>query len=220
MPNFAVSGLTKRQFLNRNLLSIRETLELVDARLADAYGAGRVNTSPLDVWVITYCEAGITSSGHVNPSFQHSEGEIGLYPLPSNVKFWNGPDAPAHNIESPVEVNAFHYYLYLGHLKNKMVKTLNGMQLYRDLFRLEAVADRPRLNARLLAAVVHGYFFEGNYDDDRVPLDHLLAGFRAEQRLEDIMAPTKYKHAGTSIISNRRRNIDSALADFEEDATA
>ena len=220
MPNFVTSNLSKREFLNRNRQLIEETLGSVDARLAASHGAGRVSTTLLDVWVITYCEAGITSSGNVDPSFHHSEGEIGLYPLPSNVQFWNGSDAPAHDVQQPTDVNVFHYYLYLGQLKNKVVKTLDGMKLYRDLFRLEGVADLQQLNAKLLAAVVHGYFFEGNYDDDRVPLDHLLAGFKAGHRLEDIMAPTTYKHAGTSIVSNRRRNIDAALADFETDLVA
>lgn len=216
MPAFQL-GLSKRAFLQQNKAAIEAVLDTVDARLETAYGGDRVATSLLDVWVITYCEAGIDGSGKVDPTFVHSEGEIGLYPLPSNIKWWNGPDAPAHNVQSPVEVNAFHYFLYLGHLKNRKVKTLGGMQLYRDLFRLDASGDSSVPNAKMLAAVVHGYFFDGNYSDHQVPLAHLIEGFSSGMLLEDIMRPTTYKHAGSSIILNRRRNIDAAIQDFGTD---
>jgi hypothetical protein len=43
----------------------------------------------------------------------------------------------------------------------------------------------------------------------------LIDCFQSGMLLEDIMAPTKYTHAGSSIIVNRRKNIDAALADFE-----
>lgn len=45
--------------------------------------------------VLLYCESGLKRSGHVDPDHRHSEGERGLLPLPENVRFWNGSDAPA-----------------------------------------------------------------------------------------------------------------------------
>ncbi|WP_407529274.1 hypothetical protein [Methylobacterium oryzisoli] len=209
--------VSKREFLRLNRPAIVTMLDEVNTRLTAAYGAARTPVRLLDVWVITYCEAGMTPAGKVDPSFKHSEGEIGLYPLPSNITSWNGPDAPRHDVQSAVEINAFHYYLYLGHLKNKVVKQQDGMDLYRDLFGDHGGGASPITDANLLAGVVHGYFFGGNYDDGRVPLKSLLAGFQAGLPLEKILEKTGYKHAGSAILSNRRKNIEAALHDHDED---
>jgi hypothetical protein len=45
-----------------------------------------------------------------------------------------------------------------------------------------------------------------------VPFDALLDGFRQGTALSDLLSGTKYKHAGTSIIEGRERNVKAALA--------
>lgn len=204
-------NLDKFEFLRRNDAEIGDVLEQVFARLLDRYGADAVAVRAEDVWVITNCEAGLTASGKVNPQFVHSAGEVGLYPLPSNIKDWNGDDAPPFNQQTSLETNVFHYYLYLGHLKNKPVKTVGGLKLYRDLFRRPGAGDAQDGNAKILAGVVHGYFFSGTYRDRKIPLQHLLDGYANNVSLAEMMRTTKYIHAGTTIISNRERNINTAL---------
>lgn len=156
------------------------------------------------------CEGGITH-GTIDPNFRHSLGEIGVFPLPANIRDWNGADAPAWNRPMPIETNIYQYLLYLGHLKNKDVKHVGALVLYRDLFRGHDDAAGHTINAKLLAGVVHGYFYSGNYTDRNVPLQYLIDGYKNDVSLAELMRPTKYVHAGTTIISNREANINEAL---------
>ena len=215
MANLIYRDLTKFQFLRRNQTEIGHYLNLVAGILRAKYGTLARPVSTEDVWVITNCEAGITPAGKVDPDFVHSLGEVGFYPLPNNIKDWNGPDAPVWNESMPIEKNVYHYMLYIGHLKNKVVKTLEGRELYRDLFRGRQGDMAPETNAKVLAGVVHGYFFAGNYCDEKVPLQHLLAGYDNNTSLAEMMRTTKFVHAGTPIISNRERNIKHALDELD-----
>jgi N-acetylmuramoyl-L-alanine amidase len=208
-------NLDKFEFLRRNDAAIGTLLDRVGELLIERYGTDAVPVTREDVWVITNCEGGITSSGKINPRFVHSEGEVGLYPLPSNIQFWNGKNAPPFNRETPIETNAFHYYLYLGHLKNRSLKTVGTHRLYRDLFRSTARGNAAVRNAKILAGVVHGYFFSGAYRDRKVPLQHLLDGYARDVNIGDLMRATTFKHGQTNIVANRARNIDAALTDLK-----
>jgi hypothetical protein len=203
-------NLDKFQFLIRNEEEIDRYLVNIAGRLVERYGADISRVTIDDVWVITNCEAG-TTRGKVNPSFVHSSGEVGLYPLPENIAYWNGHDAPAWNKKTSLEDNMYHFFLYMGHIKNRVVKTVNGMKLYRDLFRRDRGAGASEFNAKVLAGVVHGYFDSGKYRDGRIPLRHLIDGHKNDRSLADMMGETKYKYAGTSIIANREANIRNAL---------
>jgi len=211
MADLVHRDLDKFAFLQRNDAEIEAILDRVAGLLIERYGAEAVPVTREDVWVITNCEAGITASGKVNPRFVHSEGEVGLYPLPSNIAFWNGKDAPPFNQQTPIETNVFHYYLYLGHLKNRSVKTVGALRLYRDLFRNSGAGKAEVRNAKILAGVVHGYFFSGTYRDRKVPLQHLLTGYANDTGLADMMRATTFKHGQTNIVANRERNINAAL---------
>lgn len=204
-------GLSKDDFLVRNRSVIGSYRAASENELRRQYGTGFLPVSWADIWVIVFCEAGIDSHGHVDPTFHHSMGEIGLLPLPSNISFWNGPAAPQSNKKHSLEANVFHYILYLGHLKNRSVKKIADTPLYSGLFESEKSKHESEKNARILAGVVHGYFFAGNYRDNRVPLTLLKDCYEAGRPLPTVMAKTKYKHAGTAIIRNRAQNIEMAL---------
>jgi hypothetical protein len=205
-------NLDKFQFLISNEKEINRYLDNIAGRLVERYGADILRVTIDDVWVITNCEAGITKkTGKVDPGCRHSRGEIGLYPLPKNIADWNGRDAPAWNKKTSLKDNVYHYFLYMGHLKNRAVKTVNRMKLHRDLFRRDGGAGASEFNAKILAGVVHGYFYSGNYRDGKIPLRHLIDGYKNDRSLADMMRETKYKHAGTSIIANREANIRIAL---------
>lgn len=163
--------------------------------------------------MITFAEAGLRASG-VDPDFRHSNGEIGLYPLPENIAFWIGADAPSWNRPMSIERNIESYALYLGQIRNKAVATIGGRSLYRDLFRAPGIAGAPERQARLLAGIVHGYFVSRNYRSRSVPFDRILRGFASDEPVGRILASTGYVHDGTSILANRQHNIDVAIDAF------
>lgn len=155
MANLIYQDLSKFDFLRRNKEELANYLQRVGDALRTKYGESVVPVTVTDMWVITNCEGGITH-GKIDPNFHHSLGEIGVFPLPENIRDWNGPDAPAWNNPMPIEVNVYQYLLYLGQLKNKDVKDVDGLALYRDLFRGHEGADGEIMNAKILAGVVHG----------------------------------------------------------------
>lgn len=204
-------GLSKEEFFKRNDAALMKIIAGVNAGLGTKYGADFSPVTRQDAWVLTYCECGL-SGGHVDPDHRHSEGERGMLPLPQNITDWNGPDAPTWNRPMPLARNLEHFYLYLGHLKNKEITTSGGRTLYRDLFRAPGIKDDAVREANLLAAVVHGYFYSGTYRDKKVPFEALLDGFREGVGLAALMRGTRYKHAGTSILVGREKNLNAALA--------
>ncbi|OCP05791.1 MULTISPECIES: serine protease [unclassified Ensifer] len=205
-------GLDKTRFLSAN----RSPLSRLLAEIATGQGRKYSDLSPLteaDLWVITFCEAGLGRNG-VDPGFRHSNGEIGLFPLPANIDFWIGSGAPPWDQPMPITTNIESYALYLGEIRNKSVATVGGRTLYRDLFRAPEIAGNPERQARLLAGVVHGYFVKANYRNRPVPFDRLLRGFASDEAVDRILAGTGYVHDGTTILSNRQRNVDAAIAAF------
>ena len=208
------AGLTKPAFLSTNREQFTRLRAEINARLTNQYGTGMLPLTAVDFWVIIFAEAGIKSGGIVNPEAQHSLGERGLLPLPANVTFWNGADAPRWDRLTPLATNLFHYALYLGQLKNKPVTTVGGRTLYRDLFRVAGIVDTAQRQAKLLAGIVHGYFVRSNYSGHPVPFDHILDGYRRDIPVDEILRGTRYVHAQTSIPANRERNIKAALDAF------
>jgi hypothetical protein len=220
MAELVFRNLNKFQFLTRNKAQIDAYLQHVDGRLVARYGAGRMPVTAHDIWVITNCEAGIDASGKVDPRFRHSAGEVGFYPLPNNIAFWNGSDAPPFDQFTSLELNVYHYLLYLGHLKNRAVRTVDGVKLYSDLFRGRTGGATPARHAKIVAGIVHGYFVSSNYGDRSVPLQHLLAGYARDQGLAAMMSTTTYRHANTPVLTGRERNIADALRRMESGARA
>ncbi|HEY5751975.1 MAG TPA: N-acetylmuramoyl-L-alanine amidase [Chthoniobacterales bacterium] len=209
--NLITEGLGKEKFLSTNEAALLGIIQAVNAMLKAKYGASFLPLTKEDAWVLLYCEAGLKGNGLVDPDHRHSEGERGLLPLPENVRFWNGPDAPVWNKPMPLARNVEHFFLYLGNLKNKEVTAVGLRHLYGDLFRTEGIAGDGARDARLLAGVVHGYFYSATYRNRSVPFDHLLNGFKSDTPLSALMAGTRYIHAGTSIIRGREKNVDTAL---------
>jgi hypothetical protein len=208
------AGLSKLRFLSTNRQQFTRLRAEINARLTNQYGTGMLKLTEVDLWVIIFAEAGIKPGGFVNPEARHSLGERGLLPLPENVTFWNGADAPRWDQLMPLATNLFHYALYLGQLKNKPVTTVGGRTLYRDLFRVAGIVDTAERQAKLLAGIVHGYFVRANYGGHAVPFDHILDGYRRDVPVDEILRDTRYVHARTSIPANRERNIKGALDAF------
>jgi hypothetical protein len=206
--DWVTAGLTKTEFLRANGPRLAREIAAINA----GAGAGAVPLTAEDVAAVFMAEAGIAASGRLDPGFVHSNGEHGLLPLPDNIAFWIGPGAPAHDAPMLVEANLRAYLAYLAALKSKPVKTLGARRLYPDLFREPGIAGRPDRGAKLLAGVVHGYFWEGNYADRTVPLEYLLAGFGADVALGPLLAQTGYVHAGKPLLDGRQRNLEAGLA--------
>lgn len=208
---FVSSGLTKEQFLATNRAELVRLLGAVNLWLEQKHGATFTALTAHDTWVLLYCEAGLTGSGLVDPHHRHSLGERGLLPLPQTVRNWNGPDAPAWDQSMPLAQNLEHFLRYLGQLKNKEARRDHRMSLYRDLFTVAGIRGNGAREAQVLAGVVHGYFYPGNYRDRSIPFDALIEGFKSDADLAQMLRGTTYTHAGTPIIDGRKRNVDRAL---------
>lgn len=209
VASLLTSGLTKEQFLKQNKTALDQILTAVGVKLRAKYGAGASLISRHDLCVVFYCESGL-KAGKVDPNFLHSEGERGMLPLPSNIKSWNGAAAPAWDQPMNAVVNIEHFFLYMGHLRNKDL-TGAPRHLYGGLFDLAGISGNPTIGAKVLAGVVHGYFYSGNYSDRKVPFDHLVDSYQDDEALAAFMKNTNYRHAGTSVLTGRERNIDTAL---------
>ena len=76
--------LDKERFLDVNKASLLDLIGEVNSELNGIDGARLTKISAHDVWVLTYIEQ--VNNKKVDPNFQHSEGERGLLPLPSDVR--------------------------------------------------------------------------------------------------------------------------------------
>lgn len=206
-----VSGRDKTAFFADNRQRFEMQIAEVNTALGATYGQALQPLSQEDVAVVFMVEAGIDAGGRVDPHFVHSNGEVGLFPLPNTIADWVGTGAPAFNRPMPLDVNIRAYLTYLGALKNKVVKTVAGIPLYPGLFREDGIVGHPDRAAKLLAGIVHGYFWSGNFSGGRVPFAHILAGYAQDQPLDHIMASTGYVHAGKPLMTNRQRNIERAF---------
>lgn len=211
--NWEFENLNKPSFMTRNAERFSDLRNLVNDRLERQYGSNLLPLTSEDIWLIIYVEAGF-KNGAMNPNAHHSLGERGLLPLPSNIRYWIGNDAPDWDQLLTIGENIFHYCHYLGQLKNKQVKQSSFGVLYRDLFRHRHILESRMKQAKLLAGVVHGYFYSGNYSDSQVPFRTLLDGYINDATISETLRPTRYVHAGTSILDGRQRNIVSAAQDF------
>lgn len=206
------AGLSKEKFLNNNWRELQRMVLRVNADLSSEYASARVFTTA-DLVLVLYSEMFI-SNGIINPNATHSEGERGLLPLPENITYWIGPDAPPWNVPHSIEDNVYAFLSYLGQVKNKDVRAVDGRTLYRDLFLFPGLADQMLPEATLVAGVIHGYFYSGAYNDGAsVPYDSILQGLADGESLHDIMRGTGYKNATPEriyILEGRQRNIDAA----------
>ncbi|WP_424988130.1 trypsin-like peptidase domain-containing protein [Microbulbifer sp. S227A] len=212
MAGWLTDGRTKPEFFRDNRASLERVTATVNADLQSRYGPGAMPLSLQDVAVIVMAEAGITPSGQVDPGFVHSNGEFGLLPLPRNIDFWLVHDAPAFDDRIGLDENIRLYLAYLGALKNKLARNVDGLGLYPDLFTAAGIDGNIPRQARLLAGVVHGYFWSGNYSDRQVPIQALLGGFASDLPVADMLRHTTYVHAGKPFLDGRQRNIDLGLA--------
>ncbi len=210
--SWQVSGLTKSHFFTRNTNSFKRIMNYVNEQLKVQYGAGANILTLKDIVVLLMAEAGVSSSGIMDPNFIHSNGEYGFFPLPNNIDYWVGTGAPEYNKPMSVDTNIRYYLAYLGQLKNKPVRNVSGLVLYPGLFEQHGIAGNTERAAKLLAGIVHGYFWEGNFSDKIVPINKILNGYSADKPLDQIMADTAYAHAGKTLMVNRQKNINSGLA--------
>jgi len=215
--NLVANGLTKEEFFTRNATKLKELVDLVNIQLANAsHGESFSPLTMLDAVAVSYAEMGLNSSGKLDHRHTHSEGERGIFPLPSNIRFWNGQSSPLSTELVPVERNTKEWLLYLAHLKNRDVwHSFPGGQLYRDLFTLPGVASDQHAQMHLLAASVHGWFDRGRYPAEGIPYNSIL-GVTAVSTLDPAavvaaLQAAGYTHGktekGRKLLQNRVKNL-------------
>lgn len=215
-------GKHKAEFLTDNHEALEALRFAANSVLASQYGPSYRPVSQHDFIVILFCEAGI-AHGVIDPTFEHSLKERGLFPLPNNLPFWDAGWAedsiPVWDGVMPITTNVFHYLVYMGQIRNKDLGVERaGYRLYGQLFDAIGIKDRRDRQARLLAGIIHGYFSQSNYGDQSVPTDKLINGYQADMNLLDLLDGTFYVWArpdhqpkGRQILSGRQANIEDAL---------
>lgn len=213
--NFDFRGRRKREFLEEYRGDLASVYSVINEELDAKYRSDVITVKEIDFWVLFNCECGL-KNGFVSDSYPHNEGEKSILPLPSNIRDWNGSDAPDGDKPMTPEVNIRHFIRYLGNVKNKKAAHRDDHWFYRDTFRLEGIVGNDVKQAKLLAGVVHGYFGKNRYDRGRspVPFDHIVDGYRNDQDLTDFMLHTRYVHAvnNPEYLVGREVNIKAALS--------
>ena len=218
--SFLTQNLTKFEFFSQNREAIKAIIDAVNQEsYQDSHGEEISELSILEVIGVMNAEMGL-KDGKVDATFEHSNGERGLLPLPSNIKYWNGPTSPAANVLVSVERNVKEFILYLGNLKNRDVgRTFSNGTLYRDLFSIESYDGLPRAQMFLLAAAIHGWFLPSNFTANAIPY-RLLADtvIKAETEPESVVSMLSelgYIHArteaGRTLIRNRLMNLINGI---------
>ncbi len=195
--------LSKEDFLSRN----RAILDgiIADCNALQETAAPRpLLLTRQEAWAVSYAEMGLDGRGRVDPAHRHSLGERGLLPLPENIRFWNGPQAPDPNTLLPLYENVEEFFLYLRNVKNH--------RYYANYYAHPGVVGHPDKEAYVTAAIVHGYFYSGNYPHGgRAPVRDILDGIAAGETIPEFMRGTGYVHEGSNILVNRQRNLEIGL---------
>lgn len=209
---------SKDEFLVDNWYELQRMVLRIDTEIAAAYSSHRPFTTA-DMVLVLYSEMAL-DAGNVDVDASHSLGERGLLPLPQNIEYWIGNDAPQWDELHSVEENVYAFMLYLAQVKNKSVTQTAGRTLYRDLFLHPGIDSQYLPEANLVAAVIHGYFYAGAYEEgSEVPFDSILDGLASGESLRNIMMGTGYKNATPSriyILDGRQNNLNIASAKWHE----
>ena len=217
MP-YEIDGKTKFGFLKEYRGIISADIANINAELAAKYSQDFISITEADAWVLFNCEAGLKSDGTLWERYPHNEGEFGVLPLPDNISFWNGEDAPDWDKPMSVDVNFRQFLRYIGNVKNKLVATRANHRYHMGAFRYDGIAGSPLKQAKVAAGVVHGYFESRRYDDNRVPVSYLIERYAADEDLAEFMLQTRYVHAirRPSVLRGRARNIADAVRWLQE----
>lgn len=210
---YHIEGKTKFAFLTEYRESLQSDISGINAELSEKYASDFIPVSEADAWILFNCEAGLKSDGTLWERYPHNEGEFGVLPLPDNIRFWNGEDAPDWNKPMSIEVNLRQFLRYLGNVKNKLVATRGNHRYHMGAFRYPGIADDPLKQAKVLAGVIHGYFEKRRYNNNRVPLDFLITNYAEDTDLAEFMLQTSYVHAvrRPAVLRGRARNIADAV---------
>jgi N-acetylmuramoyl-L-alanine amidase len=210
--------LTKQEFFSRNHALLSLAIENINhIQHERAHGEFLVPLTLVDAFCLMNAEMGLRGA-YVDPKHVHSEREIGLLPLPANLVYWNGEDAPLDHSRLSPEQNVSEFLLYLSGIKNKPVgRHFEWGEFYSGLFLHEAAAGDDRAQMHLLAAVVHGWFIRELY---RTAPDFGSIASKAAVAHEDpapVLEELKrfgYKNAiagDGSIVRNRITNLNAVI---------
>lgn len=214
--------LNKNEFIERNINDIINTTNAVNYRIRSEHNWEKINELTLtDVLAVIYAEIGLFENGNVNPNHNHGNNKTGLFPLSTNLDFWNesGIDG-SQSISS--ERNLIEFLLYLGNIKNTMLKRkFYSGYLYKDLFELHFINQDAKAQARILAAVVDGYFFPGAFESEtqnsNLPYTSLAEKISNSNPEPIITILSELKHRNIyrnndAIIRNHLQNVEKGIS--------
>jgi N-acetylmuramoyl-L-alanine amidase len=207
--------LTREEFFSRNRSLLTMAVENINKIQEErAHGEFFVPLTLADAFCIMNAEMGL-NCGYVDPGHLHSENGIGLLPLPSNLVYWNGQDAPLDPLRLSTEQNVSEFLLYLSGIKNKPVgRPFAWGEFYADLFRHHSTTEDHPAQMHLLAGVVQGWFIPQLY---RTPPDFAMIAAKTAQAHGDAqpilqeLEAAGY-HGNIDLLRDRLSNLNRMLA--------
>ncbi|MEM9444237.1 MAG: N-acetylmuramoyl-L-alanine amidase [Verrucomicrobiota bacterium] len=167
-----------------------EQVKIINEAMSQTYDK-TIELSKEDVWLSLFTELALHSNGKINTQFKHPSGLTGPIALPSNLRFWIGSDSLAFKTITTPETDIEQFLIYLGHLKNKSLTTLNGFQIYRGLFTCPLIKKNNLHQAIALNLVLKGYFCSKSYKPIQTPpFKHILQGIAEGKSIADFMSKT------------------------------
>jgi hypothetical protein len=132
-----------------------------------------------------------------------------MLPLPSNIKSWNGKSAPAWDQPHERRHQSRTLLPLHGHLKNKDL-TGAPRHLYGGLFDLTGISGNPTIGARSWAGWSTAI---STVAITAIAVCRSITSWKATRAMSAfrVHENTNYRHAGTSVLTGRERNIDAAL---------
>lgn len=212
MP-YQIDGKTKFAFLMEYRDSLIADIAKINTELSAKYLNDFIPVTEVDTWILFNCEAGVKSYGTLWERYPHNEGEFGVLPLPDNIRFWNGDDAPDWDKPMSTEVNLRQFLRYIGNVKNRLIVTRGTHRYHMGAVRYDGIVEEPLKQAKVVAGVVHGYFEKRRYDNNRVPIEFLIENYAADTDLAEFMLQTRHVYAirRPEVLRARARNIADAV---------
>lgn len=149
-------------------------------------------------------------NGKTDPRYRHSNGEFGLFPLPSNWSYWarETPDVEEQDMTPAQNTYAFLRY---------MVGLKNSSEYGRHFLASDPFDDIGRHNTGVMAGVVHGYGYAPNFGATKPEPNGMMeiAGTMMLGPLARQLRRFGFKHQG-DVIKSRLENLHRGMAALEK----
>ena len=202
--------LTKKEFFTQQgFWDLLHQANEDHRRVHDLSRGPMLRVTPQDAIPTGWAEIGFRN-GKTDPRYRHSNGEKGLFPLPSNWEYWAREKADVAEHDMTPAQNTYAFLRYMVGLKNS--------SKYGHYFlEIDRYQDMASHNSGVMAAVVHGYGYEPNFKNKVPSVSCLMeiAGTLQLGPLARTLGKFGFKHK-RDVIEGRLKNLQAGTRALEE----